>query len=65
MSFLGSREKGDSGCDKWSFSKCSESPELLEQNLVENARPFKLFVGNGDGACWRVEDGCWYPGCLS
>ena len=36
MSFLGSRKKGDSGCDKWSFSKSSTSPELPGQNFIGN-----------------------------
>ena len=50
MSFLRSREKGDRGCDKWSFSKSSTSPELPGQTLVGNARPWRLFLGVGDGA---------------
>lgn len=50
MSFLGSREKGGCGCDKWSFSKSSTSPDLPGQTLVGNARLGRLFLGIGDGA---------------
>ena len=59
MSFLGSRKKGDSGCDKWSFSKSSTSPRAPWTEFHRKWRLWRLFLGNGGGAGggWRVTAG--------